>query len=105
MNNAIQQLNQVTQQNAAASEEMATSSEELASQAQQLLEMISFFKIESNDSVKRSFAVANKVKANHTNAAHIDKIVQKPNSEIKTDHKGVKIIMGKDNLDSNYERF
>lgn len=47
INNAIQQLSQVTQQNAAASEELATSSEELASQAEQLLELVSFFKIES----------------------------------------------------------
>ena len=34
VNNAIQQLSQVTSQNTASSEEMASSSEELASQAQ-----------------------------------------------------------------------
>ena len=44
--NAIQQLNQVTQQNAAASEELATSSEELSGQAEQLKELVSYFKID-----------------------------------------------------------
>ncbi|MGK7393359.1 MAG: methyl-accepting chemotaxis protein [Candidatus Cyclobacteriaceae bacterium M3_2C_046] len=52
INSAIQQLNQVTQQNAASSEEMATSSEELSSQAQQLLELIAYFKIETNQNFK-----------------------------------------------------
>ena len=44
INNAIQQLNEVTQQNAASSEELATSSEELASQADQLNSAIDYFK-------------------------------------------------------------
>jgi methyl-accepting chemotaxis protein len=105
VNNAIQQLNQVTQQNAAASEEMATSSEELASQAQQLLEMISFFKIESNDQGKRSLSVVDKSKVIHPNAGHIEKKEYKPHVEMKKVHKGVNINLGKDNLDSNYEKF
>lgn len=90
VNNAIQQLNQVTQQNAAASEEMATSSEELASQAQQLLEMIAFFKIEN--------------KTHYTAVAHIEKTESKK-AEVKKINKGVTINMGKDKLDSNYEKF
>ena len=60
VNNAIQQLNQVTQQNAAASEEMATSSEELASQAQQLLDMIAYFKLNNDSSVKSSAGIVEK---------------------------------------------
>jgi|WetSurMetagenome_2_1015567.scaffolds.fasta_scaffold02539_11 methyl-accepting chemotaxis protein len=56
VNSAIQQLNQITQQNAAASEELATSSEELAGQAQQLMEMISFFKLESNSTGKKALS-------------------------------------------------
>ncbi|HEX9777705.1 MAG TPA: hypothetical protein VGA63_06100, partial [Geopsychrobacteraceae bacterium] len=40
---AIQQLDQVTQQNAASAEEMASTSEELRGQAEQLQEMIGFF--------------------------------------------------------------
>jgi len=43
VNNAIQMLNQITQQNAASSEEMATISEQLASQAQTLKESIEYF--------------------------------------------------------------
>ncbi|MBN1951089.1 MAG: hypothetical protein JW801_07785 [Bacteroidales bacterium] len=49
MNNAIQQLNGVTQQNASSSEELATSAEELAAQAEQLKEIISFFYMEDNN--------------------------------------------------------
>jgi len=42
--NAVNQFNQVTQQNAAAAEEIATNSEELSAQAQKLIETMSFFK-------------------------------------------------------------
>lgn len=42
---ALNDLNQIVQQNAAASEELATSAEELASQAEQLKDMMSFFKV------------------------------------------------------------
>ena len=45
VNNALNDLNQIIQQNAASSEELATSAEELASQADQLKTMISFLKI------------------------------------------------------------
>ncbi|HEY4789059.1 MAG TPA: hypothetical protein VIH57_23585, partial [Bacteroidales bacterium] len=48
INNALIQLNQVTQQNASASEELATNSEELANQAEHLREIISFFKLGEN---------------------------------------------------------
>ncbi|MFT6389921.1 MAG: methyl-accepting chemotaxis protein, partial [Cellvibrionaceae bacterium] len=47
---AMQQLDQVTQQNAAGSEELAATAEEMRSQARSLIEMISFFKIQSNTS-------------------------------------------------------
>jgi len=104
VNNAIQQLNQVTQQNAAASEEMATSSEELASQAQQLMEMISFFKLKDNTSAKKHFAAADKnFTTRHPQYGNVEKNVSafKPG----TQHSGVNINMGKDNIDSNYENF
>ena len=52
MNKAIQQLDQVIQQNAAASEEMAATAEELNSQADQLQSAIAFFKV--GDSAGRS---------------------------------------------------
>jgi methyl-accepting chemotaxis protein len=47
---AMQQLDQVTQQNAAGSEELAATAEEMRSQSQSLIEMISFFKLQSNNS-------------------------------------------------------
>lgn len=43
VNNALQDLNNITQRNAASAEEMATSSEELASQADKLKDIISYF--------------------------------------------------------------
>jgi methyl-accepting chemotaxis protein len=51
INTAVQQLSEVTQQNAAASEELATSAEELSSQADQLKDVVSFFKIGSQQKV------------------------------------------------------
>ncbi|BBL76134.1 HAMP domain-containing methyl-accepting chemotaxis protein [Methylomagnum ishizawai] len=45
INNAMIQLNQVTQQNAAASEELAATSEEMNQQAEQLQRLMSAFKI------------------------------------------------------------
>lgn len=49
INNAIQELTQVTQRNSAAAEQMATGSEELAEQAAMLKDIISFFKIKEED--------------------------------------------------------
>ncbi|TCL69752.1 methyl-accepting chemotaxis protein [Rhizobium sp. BK251] len=46
INEAIQQLDKVTQQNAGASEEMSATSEELAAQAEELQASIAFFKVE-----------------------------------------------------------
>ena len=47
MNQAIQQLDKVTQQNASASEQMSATSEELAAQAEQLQTSISYFRIDA----------------------------------------------------------
>jgi methyl-accepting chemotaxis protein len=106
VNNAIQQLNQITQQNAAASEEMATSSEELAGQSQQLMEMISFFKIDENNGAKKIAATAARNAQQYRNfeATPDKEPLKKPEYQPKP-FKGVNINMGKDNLDSNYERF
>jgi methyl-accepting chemotaxis protein len=48
VNNALTQLNTVTQSNAASAEEMSSSSEELARQAEQLQELVSFYKVEED---------------------------------------------------------
>jgi methyl-accepting chemotaxis protein len=99
VNSAIQQLNQVTQQNAAASEEMATSSEELSSQADQLLEIVSYFKIDSLQAVKtRSVYSPNKINKPTTSP--------KPAvSAHKIKSNGVKLKLDADHHDEQYERF
>ncbi|KQO83585.1 methyl-accepting chemotaxis protein [Rhizobium sp. Leaf262] len=50
INEAIQQLDLVTQQNSGASEEMSATSEELAAQAEELQASIAFFKVERGNS-------------------------------------------------------
>ncbi|WP_313603393.1 methyl-accepting chemotaxis protein [Rhizobium sp.] len=50
INEAIQQLDKVTQQNAGSSEEMSSTSEELAAQAEELQASISFFKVDTTGS-------------------------------------------------------
>jgi methyl-accepting chemotaxis protein len=104
VNNAIQQLNHVTQQNAATSEEMATSSEELASEAQQLLDMISYFKLETGNTVKKSSNGDRSTNTNHATATVTDKNAQGHHEKI-TKYKGINSKRSKDNLDSDYERF
>jgi len=105
VNNAIQQLNHVTQQNAAASEEMATSSEELASQAQQLIEMISYFKVSNEDNVRKtSIADMTREDMKPRKAQPEAGTYRKHEPPVKV-QKGVNINMGKDNLDSGYEKF
>lgn len=59
INSAIQQLNIVTQQNAATSEELATNATELSAQAEQLQDIISFFKIDEFEDVKRAERIQN----------------------------------------------
>lgn len=52
INEAIQQLDKVTQLNSGASEEMSATSEELAAQAEELQASISFFKVERSGSAQ-----------------------------------------------------
>ena len=52
INQAIQQLDKVTQQNAGASEEMSATSEELAAQAEELQASIAFFRVDNAADVK-----------------------------------------------------
>jgi methyl-accepting chemotaxis protein len=47
INNAMNQLDQITQQNAAGSEELASASEEMSSQSEQLKQMMNFFKVDA----------------------------------------------------------
>ncbi len=59
INKGMEQLNEVTQRNASASEELASTSEMLSSQAMNLQEMLSFFKIDSNDRTVSSKSISN----------------------------------------------
>ncbi len=58
INEAIQQLDKVTQQNAGSSEEMSSTSEELAAQAEELQASISFFKVDTGNSRDRAAPAA-----------------------------------------------
>ena len=49
MNTAMNQMSQITQQNASASEELAATAEEMTAQSEQLQNLMSFFKIKSGD--------------------------------------------------------
>ncbi|HEX2974861.1 MAG TPA: hypothetical protein VHO68_02905, partial [Bacteroidales bacterium] len=82
-----------------------TSSEELASQAQQLLEMIAFFKL-NHESGRKSYELTEKAKSiSHVaHVTHIEKPAARQAEHPKV-QKGVKINMGRDNLDSQYEKF
>ena len=99
INNAIQILNDVSQQNAASAEEMATNSEELSSQAEQLVSVISHFKIEG---VKKS---------RKPREAKAPRLITQTNSKMQNrdtldDNSGVDIDLNvSDGLDDEFERF
>ncbi|MDX8399306.1 MAG: methyl-accepting chemotaxis protein [Gallionellaceae bacterium] len=49
VNNAMNQLNQITQQNASSSEELAATAEEMSGQAAQLQNLMAFFKVDGTE--------------------------------------------------------
>jgi methyl-accepting chemotaxis protein len=101
INNAINQLNKVTQQNAASSEQMATSSEELSDQADNLRELIGYFKINATKEENRS---NNRLNAVSKMSRPV--LTKKQNSKVSSiESKGIKIDMGSDYADSDYEKF
>ena len=107
---SIQQLNQVTQQNAAASEELASNSEGLNSQAEELMEIISFFKLNEKQ-VKRS-SKSNpdiKVKKPEPVVSKKTPLVSKPAPTVgkiaSPKPKGVQLKGFESSSDDNYERF
>ena len=61
INKAMSQVDQVTQRNASASEELASTAEEMASQAEALSQLMSFFKIDTADDLRRGFAAPHAV--------------------------------------------
>ena len=58
INTAMNQLNQITQQNASASEELAATAEEMNGQTEQLQQLMGFFTLASHDEGERSNALS-----------------------------------------------
>lgn len=62
---AMEQLDQVSQQNASASEELASTSEEMSSQAQQLQESVKFFRLSSAPAARAAAPAKGKAAGAH----------------------------------------
>jgi methyl-accepting chemotaxis protein len=75
INTAMNQLNQITQQNASATEELAATAEEMSGQAGQLQELMSFFKVEGGSTVTKqpvaSKATVKPTKGGATKLVHV----------------------------------
>ena len=83
VNNAMNQMNQITQQNASASEELAATAEEMTSQVEQLQSMMNFFKISGNDTV--SYAPSIKKVSKKPIKAQTTLQVNRPNAKPEFD--------------------
>lgn len=108
INNAIDELNHITQQNAAASEEMASGSEELAGQSEHLKSLISFFKVKNilNNSLEASNKSINKDLKAELNGYKKQTSNDRKNGDDKTksiEKKGVEIVF--DGSDDEFELF
>jgi len=82
---AMQQLDQVTQQNAAGSEELAATAEEMRGQSESLIEMISFFKLQSNASNVGSKAASSGVSSSPNASKTRQSAESKKTTEISAD--------------------
>ncbi len=105
VNKAIQQLSQVTNENAASAEELATSTEELSSQADLLKDVISFFKIESKQrrEVRKSGITTKQTRRVTANQQHLPHL--NPNHNFQNT-KEVKIDLdSNDGFNDDYEKF
>lgn len=100
VNDALQELNNIVQQNAAASEQIALRADDLYKKGEQLKEVISFFKMSDNDGVNLS-------KKKH----HPTTVLKVQPEESSTTHnvslnKGVEIeLQATDPIDDGYEKF
>ncbi|HEY3347372.1 MAG TPA: hypothetical protein VGK71_07090, partial [Nitrospirota bacterium] len=102
---ALQQLDQVIQQNASAAEEMSSTCEELAGQAEQMNESMSFFKIDN----KKKSPAASKAVAVKSNIAHLNtRTTKKPATapvrlNVKKAAGGEDIVLGGE--ENEFERY
>ncbi|NTU42167.1 MAG: chemotaxis protein [Nitrospirales bacterium] len=112
INKAIMQLDKVIQQNAGASEEIASTSAELSAQAEQLQGNLTFFRIDSHETIRVSGG--SKGKAHKGGASQIVRTERAPGKgngtkeASKADSKGVMLKLGGngiDRLDTEFERF
>jgi methyl-accepting chemotaxis protein len=113
INSAIQQLNNVTQQNAANADVLVSSSERLNLEAQKLKDIISFFKTEHKLTSKRHVRVQQPEKPKKVESSTTQQVLKTQQNVIaeknikKTD--GFKLNLGdglkKSSDDSDYERF
>ena len=73
INSAMQQLDKVTQQNAAGSEELAATAEEMQSQSENLQQVVSFFRLEgqetANKGVREALSSNNSINSQNTISA------------------------------------
>lgn len=119
INQAILQLDSVTQQNAGASEEMASTAEELSAQAQQLQSTVDYFTVDTNQFGARTVKsnTGPTVDRTHAKPKHARKIFPpagapkalQSNGKDK-DHSGVQIKLGGpvpqgDTEDEDFERY
>jgi len=104
VNKAIQQLSQVTNENAASAEELATSTEELSSQAELLKDVISFFKLDNKQRQvkKQVVTTAKQTKRATQNIQHNPHVIH--NANLQTT-KEVKIDMDSRDGYDEYEKF
>ena len=106
INKAIQQLDQVIQQNAAAAEEMASTAEELSSQADQLINTIGFFKLDSAEANFRQQSLPTTPHPKSQERVRTKQMAVLPVIQKKAvNESGVGIDLGRDNLDSDFEKF
>ncbi|MDD3846557.1 MAG: hypothetical protein PHC90_09360, partial [Syntrophorhabdaceae bacterium] len=97
---AIQQLDQVIQENASATEEMASTAEELSSQAEQLQDIIGFFRIDS----KGVKAKGRQEQVKKPLAKHVPAISKANNGHSKEEGVALDLRDASRDIDTEFER-
>jgi methyl-accepting chemotaxis protein len=112
VNNAIASLNDNSQKNAGISEELASNAEELASSAQELKSVISYFKLEQNDTFNYAPSELAFDKEGISYKDEIPELIKEEklpekfsSAKVKKDEPGIKLDLGPDDLDKEFERF
>lgn len=96
INTAMNQLNQITQQNASSSEELAATAEEMSGQAEQLQEAMSFFVLETGVTASLSTVATNRASAGNKTA---------PRNFAQTPHKSVARQTASSAAEAEFTRF